>query len=136
MVSECVRCATGFYGVNWFPTTILVGGAGGAASVSTLGVRSGVCTGGSEGDGAVDLWVITLGAVGVFSLGAGWVLCSGVEYGGDEGLGRKMLRMRVRDSKRLVCIMAGTYLMAHDRKSPPPAYMPLVSNTSKELSAE
>ena len=44
------------------------------------------------------------------------MLCSSVEYGGGRGLGRKMLRMRVRSSKRLVCSVAGTYLMAHDRE--------------------
>ena len=52
--------------------------------------------------------MITLGFAGGFSLGVYWVWCSGG--------GRKMSWMRVRDSKCLVCSVAGTSLMAHDRK--------------------
>ena len=64
----------------------------------------------------VGCWLITLGASGGCSLAAGWVLCRGEEYGGGMGLDRKMLRMRVRDPKRLVCSVASTSLMAHDRR--------------------
>ena len=60
--------------------------------------------------------MITIGGAGGFSFRSGWVLCSGVEYGGGIGLGRKMSRMRVRASKRSVCSMAGTPLMAHYMK--------------------
>ena len=116
MVCERVWCATGCSGVYWFPMDILGGRVGGAASVSTFGGREGVCTGDGGGAGAVGLWAITLGAAGVLSLGSGWVLCSSVEYGGGVGLGRKMLRMRVRASKSLVCSVAGTSLMAHEKK--------------------
>ena len=116
MVRERVLCATGCSGVDWFPMDILVGRAGGAASASTLGGGSGLCTEDSGGAGAGGRWAITLGAAGGFSLGSGWVLCSGVEYGGGVGLGRKMLQMQVRASKRLVCSVAATSLMVHDRK--------------------
>ena len=41
-----------------------------------------------------------------------------MEYGGIVcgGIGRKMLRMQVRASKSLVCIVAGISFMVHDRK--------------------
>ena len=113
---ERVQCATGCSGVDLFPMAILGGRAGGAASVSNLGGRAGVCTGYSGGAGAVGFWAITLESDGGFYHGAGWVLCSGMEYGGGVGLGRKMSRMWVRASKRLVCSMAGTSLMAHNMK--------------------
>ena len=86
---------------------ILGGMAGGTSSVSTLGSRAGVCTGNGEGTGGVGCGASTLGAAGGFSLGAGWVWCSGG--------GRKMSRMRVGSSKRSVCSVAGTSLMAHNR---------------------
>ena len=108
IVRERVWWATGCSGVDWFPMAILCGRAGGAASVSTLGGRTGVCTGDGGGTGAVGRWASTLGDSGGLSIGAGWVWCSvGV---------RKMSRMRVSSSKRLVCSVAGTSLMAHDRK--------------------
>ena len=116
MACKRMQCATGCSGVDWFPIDILGGRAGGAASLSPLVVMAGVFTGDGGGSGAGGRWAITLGASGGFFLGAGWVLCSGLEYGGGIGLGRKMSRMRVRDSKHLVCSVAGTYLMAHDRK--------------------
>ena len=50
---------------------ILGGMPGGAASVSTLGGRAGVCTGGVGGTGAVGRWVSTIGAAGGFYLGEG-----------------------------------------------------------------
>ena len=116
MVRDRVRCNTRYSGVDWFPMTILGGREGDADSVSTLGGRAGVCPGDGGGPGAVGHWEITLGAAGGFSFGAGWVLCSGVEYGGCVGLGRKMSWMQVMDSKRLVCSVAVTALMAHSRK--------------------
>ena len=81
---------------------ILGGMPGGAASVSTLGGRAGVCTGDGGGTGGVGRWASTLGSAGGFSLGEGCVLCSGVAYGRGVGLDRNMLRMWVRDSKRLL----------------------------------
>ena len=56
MVRERVRFGTGFSGVDLFPMDNLCGRAGGAVYVSTLGVRSEVCTG--DGGGAVvgGLW--------------------------------------------------------------------------------
>ena len=116
MVRERVWCATGCSGVDWLPMDILGGRAGGAVVLSTLGGYSGVCNGDCGGARAGSCWVIVLGAAGGFTLGVGWVLCRGVEYGGGGVLGRKMSRMRVRASKRLVCSMADKYLMAHDRK--------------------
>ena len=108
MVHDIVWWATGCSGVDSFPIAVLGGRAGGAASVSTLGGRAGVCNGGVVGTGAVGLWASTLGAAGGFYLGSGWVWCSGG--------GRKMSQMRVRASKRSVCSVAGTSLMAHNRK--------------------
>ena len=116
IVCERVWCATGCSGVDWFPMDILGGRAGCVAIVSTLGVGARVFTGECGGAGEVDLWAITLGSAGGFSLGAGWVLCSGVDYDVSVGLGRKMSRMRVRASNRLVCSVAGTSLMVHARK--------------------
>ena len=75
MVRERVRWSTGLSGVDWFPIVILGGMAGGTASVSTLGGRTGVCTRDSGGTGAVGCWEITLGASGGFSLGAHWHRC-------------------------------------------------------------
>ena len=106
MVCERMWCDTGCSGVDWFPMDILGGRAGGAASVSPLGGMAGLFTRDGGGAGAGGLWAITLEAAGGFFLGKGWVLCSGVEYGGGIGLGRKMSRMRVRSSKRMVCSMA------------------------------
>ena len=108
MVRERVRWATGFSGLDCFPMAILCGRAGGTASVSTLGGRAGVCTGEDGINWAVGCWASTLGAAREFSLGSGWVWCSGG--------GRKMSRIQVRASKRSVCSVAGTSLMAHDRK--------------------
>ena len=110
MVCERMRWDTGWSGVDWFPMAILGGITGGDASVSTLGRTAGVCTGSGDGGGTggVGCGVSTLGAARVFSLGAGWVWCG--------GRGRKMYRMRVRASKRSLCSVAGTYLMAHGRK--------------------
>ena len=88
MFRERVQCATGCSGVDWLPMDILGGRAGGAVGVSTLGGGAGVCTGDGGGDGVEGRWAITLGAAGGFYLGAGWVLCSGVEYGGGVGLGK------------------------------------------------
>ena len=102
MVRERVGCANGCYGVDWFPMDTLGGRAGSAVGVSILGGGEGVFTGDSESAGAGGLWEITLGDAGGFSLGAGWVLCSGVEYGICEGLSRKISRMQVRNSKRSV----------------------------------
>ena len=87
---------------------IFGGRAGGVASVSTLGGRAGVCTGDGGVTGGVGRWASTLGAAGGFSFGSGWVWCS-------DG-GRKMSRMRVRDSKHSVCSVDGTSLILHDRK--------------------
>ena len=108
MVRELVWWDTGWSGVDWFPMAILGGMAGGADNVSTLGGRSGVCTGDGGDTGGVGRWGSTLGASGGLSLIAGWVWC--------RGGGRKMSRMQVRSSKRSVCSVAGTYLMAHNRK--------------------
>ena len=108
IVRERVRWDTMWSRVDWFLMAILGGRAGGAARVSTLGGRAGVCTGDGGGTGGVGRWESTLGAAGGFTLGAGWVWCSGG--------GRKMSLMRVRDSKRSVCSVAGTSLMAHNRK--------------------
>ena len=108
MVCESVWWDTRWSGMYWFPVAILGGRSGGVASVSTLGGRSVVCTGGGGGTGGLGRWTITLGDSGGFSLGAGWVCCS--------GLVRKMSRMRVRFFKRSVCSVSGTSLMAHDRK--------------------
>ena len=90
---------------------ILGGRTGGAVSVSNLVGWAGVCNGDSGGAVAVGCWAITLGSAGRFSLGSGWVFYCGMEYGGIScgGLGRKMLRMRVRASKRSVCSVAGTH---------------------------
>ena len=101
-------CDTGWSGVDWLPMAILGWRAGGADSVSTLGVGAGVCTGDGGGTTGVGCWASTVGASGGFSLGSGWVWCS---VGG-----RKMSRMRVRSSKCLIFSVAGTSLMAHDRK--------------------
>ena len=95
---------------------ILGGRAGGAVVVFTLGGWSGLCTGYCGGAREGSCWAIALGAAGGFILGADWVLCSGMEYGGGGVLGRKMSRMRVKASKHSVCSMADTYFMAHDRK--------------------
>ena len=118
MVCECVWWYTGWYGVDWFPMYILCGMAGGAASVSNLRDRTGVCTGNGVGTGLVGFWASTLGASGGFSLVSGWMFCCGLEYGriGYGCLGRKMSRMRVRVSNSLVCSAAGIFLMAHGRK--------------------
>ena len=51
MVCERVRWDIGWSGMDWFPMAILDGIAGGAASVSTLGVKAGVCTGAGDGGG-------------------------------------------------------------------------------------
>ena len=100
MVCERVRCDTGYSGLDWSPMVILGGRMGGAVGVSTLGGWAKVCTGGGGGAVAGGLWETTIGATGGFNLGSGWVLCCVMEYGGigGGGLGRKMLRMRVRDS--------------------------------------
>ena len=108
MFHEPVGRDTGCSGVDWFPMAILGGRAGGADSVFTLGGRAGVCNGDGGGTGAVGRWASTLGASEGFSLGEGWMWCSGG--------GRKMLRMRVRSSNRLVCSVSGTSLMVHARK--------------------
>ena len=104
--------------MDWFLIDILGGRAGGVVGVSTLGGWAGVCTG--DGGGAVvgGRWEITLVAAGDFYLGSGWVFCCSVEYVGVgcDYLGRKMSRMRVRASKHWLCSVAGTSLMAHDRK--------------------
>ena len=91
----------------WFPTAILGGIAGGAASIFTLGGRAGVFTGAGDGGGTgeVGRGASTLGGPGGLSLGTGWVW-----------YGRKMLRMRVRASNRSLYSVAGTSLMAHNRK--------------------
>ena len=52
MVCEFVWWATGWSGMDLFPMAILGGIAGGAASVSNLGGRVGVCTGAGDGGGA------------------------------------------------------------------------------------
>ena len=116
MVCKRVWCATRCSGVDWLYMDILGGRVGGAVCVATLGGGSGVCTGDDGGDGAGGRWAITLGDSGGLSHGAGWVLWSGVEYDGHGGLGKKMSRMRVRCSRRLVYSVAGTSLIAHDRK--------------------
>ena len=118
MVRKHMWCATGFSGVDWFPIGILDGRAGGAVDISSFGGGTGVCTGDGGCAGAEGCWVITLGATGGFSLGAGWVLCSGIEYGRiiRRGLDRKMSRIQVRGSKCSVCSVAGTSLMVHDSK--------------------
>ena len=108
MVHSRVCWATGCSRVDLFPMAILCGMAGGVASVSTLGIRAGVCTGDGGGTGAVGLWEITLGASEGFYLGAGWVWCSGG--------GRKVSRIQGRSHKSSVCSVDGTSLMAHDRK--------------------
>ena len=102
MLRERVRCATECSGVNWLPMDVLRGRAGGAVGLSTLVGWAGLCTGERGGAGEGGRWVITLRATGGFYLGAGWVLCSSVEYGGGGGLGRKMSRMRVRAYKTSV----------------------------------
>ena len=51
MVCERVQWATWWYGVDWFPMSILGGIAGSAASVSTLGGRSVICTVSGDGGG-------------------------------------------------------------------------------------
>ena len=116
MVRERMRCAAGCYGLDWFPMDILGGRADGAASVSTLGGGAGVCTVDGGGSGAGVCWAITLGSAWGFTLEAGWVLSSSVEYGRGLGLGRKMSRMRVRASKHSVCSAAVASLMVHERK--------------------
>ena len=79
MVCESVRWAIGWFGMDWLPMAILDGIAGGAASVSTLGCRSGVCTGagGVGGTGGLGRGASTLGGTGGFSLGVDWVWCGG-----------------------------------------------------------
>ena len=79
MVCERVWWDTGWSGVDWFPMAIIGGIAGGAASVSTLGGRAGVCTGAGDGGGikGVGCGVSTLGSSGGFFLGVGWVWCGG-----------------------------------------------------------
>ena len=116
MLRERVWCATGCYGVDCLPMDILGGRVGGRASVSTLGGRSRVFTGVGGGNGVVGFWAIALVDARGLSLESGWVLCSGVEYGVGVGLGRKILWMRVRASKRSVCSVAGTSFMVHNRK--------------------
>ena len=104
--------------VYWFPTDIFGGRAGGAVGVSTLVGWIGLFTGDGGGTRAESRWTIALGVAGGLSIGAGWVFCSGVEYVriGCRGLDMKMARMRVRDSKRLVCSVAVISLMLHNRK--------------------
>ena len=82
MVCECVRCATGCSGVDWFPMVIIGGTMGGAVGVSIIGGWAIVCTGGGGGTVAGGIWEITLVAAGGFTLGAGWVLCCAMEDGG------------------------------------------------------
>ena len=92
MVCECVRCATGCSGVDWFPMVIIGGRMGGAVGVSTLGGWAVLCTGGGGSAVAGFIWAITLGSAGGFTLGAGWVLYCAVEDGGigSGGIVRKM----------------------------------------------
>ena len=71
MVPERVQWDTGWSRLDWFPMDILSGRAGGAASVSTLGGRAGICTGDGGGTGGIGCWASTLGAAGGFSLGEG-----------------------------------------------------------------
>ena len=73
MLRDLVRWDTVCSGVDWFPMDVLCGMAGGESGVSTLGGRSGVCTGYGGGTRAVGLWESTLGASEGFYLGAGWV---------------------------------------------------------------
>ena len=68
MVRERVKLATGCSGVDWFPIAILGGRAGGAASVSTLGVGAGLHSGDCGGTRGVGRWESTLGAPGGFYL--------------------------------------------------------------------
>ena len=80
MVCERGWWDIGWYGMDWFPMDILGGIVGGAASVSTLGGRAGVCTGARDGGctgGVVVCGASTLGSTGGLSLGAGWVWCGG-----------------------------------------------------------
>ena len=118
MVHKIVWCATGCSGVDWSLLDILGGRTGGVVGISTLGGWSGVCNGDGGGAVAGGRWAITPVASGGFSLGAGWVFCSGVKYGiiGCGVLGRKISWMQVRASKHSVCRVARTSLMAHDRK--------------------